>query len=61
MQKSNISTYRAQKVDVGNEGIRLVAFMFTTKVMVIRMSKMINFTYFLLNQAKSQSQSGQDI
>ena len=37
MQKSNISTYRAQRVNEENDVIRLV--MFTSKVMVIRISK----------------------
>ena len=41
MQKSNISTYRAQRVDEKNDVIHLV--MFTPKVMVIRMSKVALF------------------
>ena len=45
MQKSNISSYWAQRVDEKNNVIRLV--MFTPKVMVIRMSKMAHFMYFL--------------
>ena len=50
MQKSNISTYRAQRVDEKNDAICLV--MFTSKVMVIRMSKMAYLMYFLLNTKK---------
>ena len=50
MQKSNISTYRAQRVNEENDVIRLV--MFTSKVMVIRMSKMAHLMYFLLNTKK---------
>ena len=50
MQKANISTFRAQRVDEENDVIRLV--MFTSKVMVIRMSKMAHLMYFLLNTEK---------
>ena len=50
MQKWNISTYRAQRVDEKNDVIRLV--MFTSKRMVIRMSKMAHLMYFLLNTEK---------
>ena len=50
MQKWNISTYRAQRVDEKMDVIRLV--MFTSKVMVIRMSKMAHLMYFLLNTEK---------
>ena len=35
--------------------------MFTPRVMVIKISKMTHFMYFLLDTAKYQSQSGQDI
>ena len=52
MQKSNISTYRAQRVDEKNDVIHLV--MFTPKVVVIRMSKMAHFIYFLLNTEKNR-------
>ena len=51
MQKWNISTYRAQRVDEKNDVICLV--MFTSKVMVIRMSKMAYLMYFLLNTEKT--------
>ena len=42
-----------------NRIIRLV--MFTPRVMVIELSKMADFIYFLLGTAKYQSQFGQDI
>ena len=60
MQKWNIPTDRAQKVD---EKIRVICLviMFTTRVMVIKMSKMAHFLYFLLMPAKNQSQFGQNI
>ena len=51
MQKSNISTYRAQRVNEENDVIRLV--MFTSKVMVIRMSRMAYLMYFLLKTEKT--------
>ena len=41
MKKSNIPTYRAQRVDEKNDVIYLV--MSTSKVMVIKMSKMVHF------------------
>ena len=50
IQKWNIPTYRAQRVDEKNDVICLV--MFTSKVMVIRMSKMAHLMYFLLNTEK---------
>ena len=51
MQKLNISTYRAQRVDEKNDFIRLV--MFTSEVMVIRMSKMAHLMHFLFNTEKA--------
>ena len=51
MQKWNISTYRARRIDEQNDVIRLV--MFTSKVMVIRISKMAHLMYFLLNTEKT--------
>ena len=51
--------YTAEKVGEKNEVICLV--MFTSKVVVIVMSKMIRCMYFLLNTAKNQSQFTQDI
>ena len=59
MQKSNIATDRAQRVEEKNGVICLV--MFTPRFMVIKMSKMARFMYFLLDTAKDQFQFGQDI
>ena len=56
MQKWNISTYTAQRVDEKNDVIRLV--MFTSKVMVIRMSKMAYLMYFLFNIEKHRPSLG---
>ena len=56
MQKWNISTYRAQRVDEKNDFICLV--MLTSKVMVIRMSKMAHLMYFLLNTEKNRPSLG---
>ena len=56
MQKWNISTYRAQRVDEKNDVICLV--MFTSKVMVIRMSKMAHLMYFYLNTEKNRPSLG---
>ena len=56
MQKWNISTYRAQRVDEKNDAICLV--MFTSKVMVIRMSKMAHLMYFLFNTEKNRHSLG---
>ena len=55
----NILTGKAQRVDEKKGVIRLV--MFTPRVMVIKISKMAHFLYFLLDTAKYQSQFGQDI
>ena len=49
MQKWNIPTDRAQGVDEKNDVIFL-GIMFTLGVMVIKMSKMAYFLYFLLWQ-----------
>ena len=59
MQKWNLATDRVQRVDERNDVIRLV--MFTHRVLVIKMSKMAHFMYFLLDTAKNQSQFAQDI
>ena len=59
MQKWNISTYSAHRVDEKDDAICLV--MFTSKVMVIWMSKMTYLMYFLLNTEKTQTQFVQDI
>ena len=56
MEKWNISTDRAQRVDEKNQVIRLVIF--TPRVMVIRMSKMAHFMYLLLDTAKIRSSLG---
>ena len=50
MQKCNISTDRAQRKDEQNRVIHLV--MFTPSFRVIKMSKMVQFMYLLLNTAK---------
>ena len=55
-----MSRDRAQRVDEKN-GIIYLAIMFTPRVMVVKMSKMAHFSYFLLMPAKSQSQFGQNI
>ena len=51
---------RAQRVDEKNEVICLV-IVFTLGVMVIKMSKMVHFLYFLLMPAKNQWQFGENI
>ena len=56
MQKWNISKYRSQRVYDKNSVIGLA--MLTSKVMVIRMSKMAYLMYFLLNTRKSTSSLG---
>ena len=56
MQKWNISTYRAQRVDEKNDVICRV--MFTSKFMVIRMSKMAHWMYFLVNTQKNKPSLG---
>ena len=60
MQKWNIPTDRAQIVD-GKNGFVCPVITFTPRVMVIKMSKMAHFLYFLLMPAKNQSQFGQNI
>ena len=50
---------RAQRLDKKNGVICLV--MFTPTVMVIKMSKMADFMYFLLDAEKYHFQFGQDI
>ena len=56
MLKLNISMYWAQRVDKKNNVICLV--MYTSKVMVIRMSKMAHLMYFLLNAEKNRASLG---
>ena len=60
IQKWNISADRAQRVDEKNEIICLL-IIFTSRVIVITMSKMAHFLYFLLITAKNQSHFGQNI
>ena len=60
MQKWNIATDRAKKVDGKNRVICLV-IMFTSWGMVIKMSKMAHFLYFLMMPAKNESWFGQNI
>ena len=45
--------YRAQRLDEKNDVIRVV--MFTSKFMVLRMSKMAYLMYFLLSTEKTDS------
>ena len=54
MQKLNIPTDRAERVDEKNRVIFLV-IMFAPGVMVIKISKMAHFLYLLLMAAKNLS------
>ena len=56
MQRQDISTDRAQRVDEKNEFICLVIF--TSRVMVIKMSEMVYFLYFQLITAKNCTSLG---
>ena len=60
MKKWNKPTDRAQKVDEKNGAIFQV-IMLTQRVIVIKMSKMAYFLYFLLITTQNQSQFGQNI
>ena len=60
MQKLNLPTDRAQRVDEKN-GIICLVIMLASGVMVIKMSKMAHFLYFLLMPANNQSQFGENI
>ena len=51
---------RTQRVDEKN-GVTFLVIMFTPGIMLIKMSQMAHFLYFLLMTAKSQSQLGQNI
>ena len=51
MQKVNITTDSAQRRNEKN-GIICLVIMSTSKVIVIKMSKMADFSYFLLMAAK---------
>ena len=60
MEKLNLPTDRAQRVDEKN-GIICLVIMLASGVMVIKMSKMAHFLYFLLMPANNQSQFGENI
>ena len=60
MQKLNLPTDRAQRVDEKN-GIICLVIMLASGVIVIIMSKMAHFLYFLLMPANNQSQVGENI
>ena len=60
MLDSNIRTYRTQRLDETTGDICLV-IRFTTRVMVIKISKITEFFNFLLMTSKTQSQFGQNI
>ena len=60
MQKLNLPTDRAQRVDEKN-GIICLVIMLASGVIVIIMSKMAHFLYFLLMPANNQSQFGENI
>ena len=63
MRKRNMPTDRTQRVDKkwGHLSIYRVIYHYTPRVMVIKMSKMAHFMYFLLMTATNQSQFGQNI
>ena len=52
IQKLNVPTDRAQSVAEKN-GVICLVVMFTFRVMVMKMSKMVQFLYFLLMAAKN--------
>ena len=52
MQKRNITTDRAQRIDEKN-GITCLVIMFARRGMVIKMLKMAHSLYFLLMTAKN--------
>ena len=60
MQEWNTPTNRAHRADEKN-GIICLAIMFTSGVLVIKMSKMAHFMYFLQMTTKNQSQFQQNI
>ena len=60
MQKWNIPRVRAQRVGEKN-GVICQVIMLTPALMVIKMSKMAHFLFFLSMTAKNQSQFGQNI
>ena len=54
MQKRNIPTDKAQRVDEKNGRVICLFIMFTLRIIVITMSKMAHFLYFLLMTAKNK-------
>ena len=60
MEKLNLPTDRARRVDEKN-GIICLVIMLASGVIVIIMSKMAHFLYFLLMPANNQSQFGENI
>ena len=60
MQKQNTPTHRAQRADEKN-GVICLGIMFVSRIMVIKMSKMTHFLYFLLMKAKNKSKFGKNI
>ena len=60
MQKWNIPSDRAQRIDEKN-GVICLVILFRPGVMVIKISKIVHCLYFLLMPAKNQSQFGQNI
>ena len=60
MHKVNITTDRAQIGDEKN-GVICLVIMFTSNVIVIKISKMADFLYFLLMAAKNSYSLGKCI
>ena len=52
IQKLNMPTDRTQRVGEKN-GVIFLVIMLTSRAMVIKMSKMVHFLYFLLMTAKN--------
>ena len=59
-KKENIPTDGDQRVDAKN-GVIYLIIIFTPRFIVIKMSKMVHFSYFLLMTAENQSQFGKII
>ena len=59
-QKWNIPMDQAQRVDEKN-GVICLVIMFTTGVMIIKISKIAHFLYFQLMLVKTQSEFGESI
>ena len=60
MQRWNVPTDRDQQANTKN-GVICLDTMFNPEIMVIIMSKLANFLYFLLITAKNESQFEQNI